>query len=283
MGEKYSGNPGHHAVLPFEPRLAIASLSGESDVDWARNAAPYVGCAFLGGIALDDPTREAARQLVARDRNEFLPPDPIAFVDDQLARLELVDVRAGFNVRSTTLDPIHEVAGVCANRNAIVEINAHCRQDEMCDVGAGQTLLSEPVRLCEQVRTAASAGAPVSVKVRTEVPGVDLPSLCRRLVDAGAAVIHVDAMDSESVVADLPDDAFVIANNGVRDRATANEYFEYGADAVSIGRPSDRPAVLARVRRAVEDWVADASTTHHESTSTNRGNHSTPEEPHTDA
>ena len=67
---------------PF--RLAVASLSGQSDADWARAAAPYVGGAFLGGIALDDPTRAAARHLIARDRDEFLPPDPVAFVDDQL-------------------------------------------------------------------------------------------------------------------------------------------------------------------------------------------------------
>ncbi|MFT4884686.1 MAG: TIM-barrel protein, partial [Natronomonas sp.] len=223
----------------FEPRLAVASLSGESDAEWAQQAAPHVGCAFLGGIALDSATREAAREMVDRDRTEFIPDEPIAFIDEQLAALDGVDVRAGFNVRSATLEPIAEAAAVCANHDAILEINAHCRQAEMCAVGAGQSLLRDGDRLCEQVVTAADAGATVSVKIRTEVEGVDLPALARRLADAGADALHVDAMDSEPVVAEVAEaapDVFLVANNGVRDRATAYEYLEYGADAVSVGR-----------------------------------------------
>jgi len=62
-------------------------------------------------------------------------------------------------------------------------------------------------------------------------------------------------MDSEAVVTDVVSrvpEAFVIANNGVRDRETVREYLEYGADAVSVGRPSDDPRVLWRVLRAVD-------------------------------
>ncbi|WP_254840830.1 tRNA-dihydrouridine synthase [Natronomonas marina] len=243
----------------FAPRLAVASLSGEAGAEWATRAAPYVGCAFLGGIAIDGATRNAAREMVARDREEFLPPDPVAFVDAQFAALESVDVRPAVNVRSRTLPPISEVGAVCAARGAVLEINAHCRQDEMCAAGAGQRLLREPERLCEQVEAAAESGAAVSVKVRTEVDGVDLPALAGRLDSAGADALHVDAMDSEGVVGEVVEaapGAFVVANNGVRDRETAVEYLEFGADAVSVGRPSDDPAVLDRVERAVSEWFA---------------------------
>ena len=244
----------------FVPRVAAASLSGESDADWAGAAAPHVGCAFLGGIAIDGATRRAAREMVDRDREEFLPPDPLAFVDSQLAELEPVDVRPGFNVRSATLEPVAVVAAVCADRGAVLEVNAHCRQDEMCAAGAGEALLRDGDRLCEQVAAAAETGATVSVKVRTEVEGVDLPSLSGRLADAGADVLHVDAMDSEPVVGDVVEAApaaFVIANNEVRDRASVREYLELGADAVSVGRPSDDPVVLRRVREAVAAWFDD--------------------------
>jgi len=218
--------------------------------------APYVGGAFLGGIAIDEPTREGAREMVERDRTEFLPPDPIAFVADQLRSLHDVPVRPGVNVRTTTRDPLAAVAAVCADHDAILELNAHCRQDEICRRGTGQALLTDPDRLCEQVRTAIERGPTVSVKVRTEVPGVDLPALADRLVAAGADIVHVDAMDSESVVADVVDatDATVIANNGVRDRETVFEYLRYGADAVSVGRPSDDPEVLSRVEAATTAW-----------------------------
>lgn len=246
---------------PFAPRVALASLSGESDAAWARAGSEYAGAAFLGGIALDEQTRDAARELVARGRAEFLPPDPAAFVAEQVAALADAPIRPAVNVRTTTLDPLARVAGICAESDAIIEVNAHCRQDEMCRAGAGETLLAEVDRLCEQVTTASEQGAVVSVKVRTEVSGVDLPNLCARVERAGADILHIDAMDSEPVVGHVADatDCFVVANNGVRDRATVREYLAYGADAVSVGRPSDDPAVLARVRAATTAWFEDSN------------------------
>lgn len=237
----------------FEPRLALASLSGEADATWARAGSEFVGCAFLGGIALDDPTRKAARSMLDRDREEFLPPDPITFVDDQLTALDDTPIRPGFNVRTTSHEPLRSVATVCADHDAILEINAHCRQAEMCAVGAGETLLRDVDRLVQQVRVASDAGADVSVKVRAELDDVDLIRVTRAAAAAGGDCIHVDAMDSEGIVREIVDaaDLFVIANNGVRDRATVREYLEYGADAVSVGRPSDNPYVLQRVSRAL--------------------------------
>ena len=246
----------------FTPRVALASLSGAADAAWARAGADNAGAAFLGGIALDGQTREAARDLAARDREEFLPPDPVAFVDSQLDALADVPIRPGVNVRSAAPEPVGEVARVCAHRGAIVEINAHCRQPEMCAAGCGETLLREPDRLRAYVAAASDAGAAVSVKVRAEVPGVDLADIARAVAAAGADAIHVDAMDSESViraVVDTTPSLFVIANNEVRGPESVDEYLGYGADAVSIGRPSTDAAVRRRVRHAVDAWTdADA-------------------------
>jgi tRNA-dihydrouridine synthase len=97
----------------------------------------------------------------------------------------------------------------------------------------------------------------VSVKVRAEVDGVDLAETARRVRAAGADVFHVDAMDSEAVIADVAEaapDLVLVANNGVRDRVTVSEYLGYGADAVSVGRPSTDREALCRVRRAVDEW-----------------------------
>jgi TIM-barrel protein len=237
--------------------LALASLSGAADAGWARAGAPHADLAFLGGIALDADARSAARDLVARGREEFLPDDPLAFVDAQLAALDDAPIRAGMNVRSATVAPVREAATVCAAHDAVLEVNAHCRQDELCAAGCGETLLRDPARLARYVAAASDAGATVSVKLRAEVAGVDLPATVRRVADAGADVVHVDAMDSEPVVADVAaaaPDVFLLANNGVRDRATAWEYLAYGADGVSVGRPSDDPAVLRRVAAAVDGW-----------------------------
>jgi triphosphoribosyl-dephospho-CoA synthase len=246
---------------PFAPRLALASLSGESDAAWARRGASEAGAAFLGGIALDGPARDAARDLVARDRVEFLPPDPFAWIDDQLSSLSDAPIRPGVNVRATTPESVRRAAEVCADHGAILEVNAHCRQEELCAVGCGEALLADADRLVRYVEAAAGTGATVSMKARTEVDGVDLPATAAAVADAGADLIHVDAMDSEGVVAQVVEavpTAFVVANNEVRDARSVREYLAYGADAVSVGRPSDDPRVRRRVRDAVESWFDGA-------------------------
>lgn len=243
------------------PRVWVASLSGESDACWAARATPFVDGAILGGIAIDDQTRKAARSLVARGRSEFLPADPIAFADRHLAALEAAPIVPGINVRTTTLEPLSALARVCRRREAILELNAHCRQAEMCEVGAGQRLLAEPAALLEQVRTVADVGPPVSVKVRAETD-VQLPPLAGRLEAAGCEMIHVDAMDDEPVVEAIRNatEMSVIANNEVRGRETVFEYLSYGADAVSVGRPSDNPAILTAVSNATAEWFASDQT-----------------------
>jgi len=245
----------------FTPRVAAASLSGESDAVWARRVAPHVGAAFLGGVCLDDATREAAAAMVAdRDRDEFLPDDPVAFIAAELDALAGVPLQPGVNVRSATTEPIREAGVICAEHGAILEVNAHCRQAELREAGCGEALLADADRLTAHVQAATEAGAAVSVKVRAEVPGVDLSSVARRIRDAGADAIHVDAMDSESVVSDVAEatpELFLIANNGVRDQTTVREYLGYGADAVSLARPTDRTAVLERVRAATDEWFAN--------------------------
>ncbi|TKX76963.1 dihydropyrimidine dehydrogenase [Halorubrum sp. SD626R] len=251
------------------PFLAAASLSGAADAGWARRAAPHVDAAVLGGIALDPPSRSAARALVSRDRSEFLPDDPVAWIGRQLDAVADAPAVPGVNVRSATLDPIREAAAVCADRGAVCEINAHCRQPELREVGCGESLLRDTDRLAEYVAAAAQTGATTSVKVRAEVEGVDLVDVADAVERAGADWLHVDAMDSERVVRDLAErgptvlrtdaatpqtDLTVIANNGVRGRETVSEYAAHGADAVSVGRPSERPAALARVADAVTAW-----------------------------
>lgn len=269
----------------FEPRVALASLSGRSDAAWAAAGSDYAGVAFLGGLALDEATRSAAAAMVERDRAEFLPEDPVAFVGDQLDALEGIPIRPAINVRTTgpmeshgTGSTLERVAARCARRGAILEVNAHCRQHEVCAVGSGQALLRQPERLCRQVAVASGTGATVSVKVRTEVPGVSLPALARQLECAGADIVHVDAMDSEAVVGDIAEatDRFVIANNGVRDRQTVREYLSLGADAVSVGRPSDDPAVLSQVHEAAREWFDSRETvgTGEDGRATSRGGQS---------
>lgn len=239
-------------MIEIDPPIALASLSGRSDARWARAADGIAGAAFLGGIALDEPTQAAARAAVARGREEFLTDDPTGFIETQLRRLDGCAIQPGVNVRAGSAAAVRGAAAVCARHDAILEVNAHCRQPECTAIGCGQAMLRRPGRLAELVAAAEAEGAVVSVKVRTEVPGVDLPALAAELDAAGARFVHVDAMDSRGVVADVVGavGCDVIANNGVRTAADVEEYLGYGAAAVSVGRPSTDPEAVARIAAA---------------------------------
>jgi len=66
-----------------------------------------------------------------------------------------------------------------------LEINAHCRQEELCAVvGCGETLLRDSDRLAEYVDRAAETGVTVGVKVRAEVPA---SSTCRHWLENSSA------------------------------------------------------------------------------------------------
>lgn len=247
----------------FNPRLALASLSGESDASWAAARSAVVGAAFIGGISMCEATRSASRELVTRGRHEFLPPDPFVFLEEQLEALADEPMQVGVNLRTGDNQALRRAAHLCATYDAIVEINAHCRQPEICAIGAGQRLLQNPTALVEQVGIAATTGADVSVKVRAEIPHVCLPDIAEAIENVGASVIHVDAMDSEAVIKRITDrsELFVIANNGVRDARTTLEYLKFGADAVSVARASDQPAVLTTINSATQDWFDHYRTT----------------------
>jgi tRNA-dihydrouridine synthase len=67
----------------------------------------------------------------------------------------------------------------------------------------------------------------------------------------------MDTPESVAQVAAAAPEATVVGNNGVRDAPTARRYLDRGADAVSVGRPTGEPELLARVTGDVETaWRA---------------------------
>jgi len=70
------------------------------------------------------------------------------------------------NVRAASLEPYLQAAQLAKAYGAILEINAHCRQPEMLELGAGEALLRDVPRLCEYIRDIKKTGVVLSVKIR---------------------------------------------------------------------------------------------------------------------
>jgi tRNA-dihydrouridine synthase len=152
----------------------------------------------LGGYNADQATLNAGQKILARGRPEFdLKPEKlIAHLEEQLTLVKdqnLWDGKISVNLRALTPNPIIEVSRL--DNVDVVEINAHCRQPEITDLGCGQSLLETPFHLEEFTREVVKkAKSKVSVKIRANVQGVDDLEIARAVEHAGADYLHVDAM-----------------------------------------------------------------------------------------
>jgi TIM-barrel protein len=218
--------------------IAVASMAGITDSKFAagfKNA----GLIVLGGFNLDKPTNDAAKKEIERGRTEFVSDAPIEFLRSELeAAKELTTIAV--NVRAATLGPYIEAAAIAKEFNAILEINTHCRQPEMIELGAGEALLKNIPVLCEYIREIKKTDVVLSVKIRANV--VNDVELAKAIEKAGADIIHIDAMHPDGVDIGVikrvrnATNLFIIGNNSVVNFEIAKEMFSHGADMVSVAR-----------------------------------------------
>ena len=224
----------------FKNPIALAPMGGITNSGFANENAKDAGLVLLGGYNLDAATQKAASEMLARGREEFESDEPLKLIESEIKAVNEGPV-VGVNVRSTTIEPLIEAAKIAKDAGAILELDAHCRQKEITDIGAGQALLSNLPKLCDWIGQIKGTGVVLSVKVRANV--VDDIGLVQQIENAGADILHLDAM-KEGAGADLnliknirdSTRMFLICNNSVTDIDAAQDMFTRGADMVSVAR-----------------------------------------------
>jgi TIM-barrel protein len=215
--------------------LVLASIAGLTNSSFAITRS--AGLAILGGYNLDEATIKAAKELVKKGRSEFAYDDPMPVIKNELGVMNATEIIAGVNARSSTLEPLLEIAELTHQEGAILELNAHCRQPEMEAIGAGQFLARDLTKLGEWIQEIKQTDVPLSVKIRAGVVG-DV-ELAKAIDRAGADAIHIDTMDSGPTLIKKIRNATtlkIIANNSIVDYSSAHKMFSMGADYVSVAR-----------------------------------------------
>ena len=118
-------------------------MAGITNAEFAMKLIPYgFDTVTIGGYNLDAPSIEACEKIIKRGRKEFNYPQDkvISQIEHETKTIkENFNVCVSANLRSTTPGPIIEASQI---RNLdIVEINCHCRQEELTQVGCGQAML----------------------------------------------------------------------------------------------------------------------------------------------
>ncbi len=225
----------------------VAPMAGITNADFLNKVIPYgFNVATLGGYSLDAPTIEASKQIIERGRKEFdFPLDEIfSHIENEVNSIKKVHkkVKVSANVRSTTPQPIIDVGNI--KNLDIVEINCHCRQEEILAIGCGQEMLKRN-DLKEYISEIVdNVGCEVSVKIRANVEGIDTFNIVNLIEDAGANYVHIDAMKKGVFDADYEllekicenSNISVIGNNSIDSEKNLEKMLKTGVDGFSIAR-----------------------------------------------
>ena len=225
----------------------VAPMAGITDAEFLKKVIPYgFDVATLGGYSLDAPTIDASKKIIQRGRKEFVFPlsDIFTHIENEVASIKKVhdNVKVSANVRSTTPQPIIDAGNI--KDLDIVEINCHCRQKEILDIGCGQEMLKRNDLADFISQVVDNVNSEVSVKIRANVDGVDTLKIAKLIDETGADYLHVDAMQKGIFDADynllrkLSDmvQIKVIGNNSVNSQTNIKKMVETGVSGFSIAR-----------------------------------------------
>ena len=225
----------------------VAPMAGITNADFLNNVIPYgFDVATLGGYSLDMPTIEASKKIIERGRKEFdfSLDDIFSHIENEVASIKKVHdgVKVSANVRATTPQPIIEVGKI--KDLDIVEINCHCRQDEILAIGCGQEMLKRDDLGDFISQVVDNVGCEVSVKIRANVEGVDTLKTACLIEEAGADYLHIDAMKKDVFDADYDlvkkicdnTNIKVIGNNSLNCEGNIKKMIKTGIYGFSMAR-----------------------------------------------
>ena len=221
-------------------------MAGITDAKFAIKLIPYgFDTVTIGGYNTDNESIEACEKIIARGRKEFnYPKDEIySVIENEVNTIkDNFDVTVSANLRGTTPDPLIEISKI-PNLD-IIEINCHCRQEELVRVGCGQSMLQRPDLEDYIKEVVKKSQSKVSMKMRANVEGVDNLEIAKLAEDCGVDYLHIDAMKRGVRDADFDlinkisneTNIFIIGNNSINSIAQAEKMLNAGANGISIAR-----------------------------------------------
>ena len=200
-------------------------MAGITNAEFAMKLIPYgFDTVTIGGYNTDQESIDACEKIIARGRKEFnYPLDEIySVIENEVNTIkEKYNVTVSANLRARSPEPIVKISKI-PNLD-IVEINCHCRQEELVNAGCGQSMLLREDLEDYIKEVVKNADAKVSMKMRANVEGVNNLEIAKMADDCGVDFLHIDAMKKGVMDADFDlireianeTDIFIIGNNSI--------------------------------------------------------------------
>jgi len=237
----------------FKPPIVQSALAGISNRIFCQEILRYgAGMVTLGGFSIDYESHKATIKMIERGRKEFVLPTKQKnarlwsmnnLVLEKLNKHQSINV----NVRFSKVDNLTKIwLKEFTEYVDFIEINAHCRQEEIINTNGGQSLLINLERLellLNNVRTTLPT-FPLGIKIRGHLVN-EYQNFVRILDKFSISFIHSDAMlpghnrANIKIIQNLVNstDIPVIGNNSVQTINDIMTMLEAGAKAVSVARP----------------------------------------------
>jgi TIM-barrel protein len=246
--------------------VILAAMAGICDGKFCLEAAKAgAGMVIIGGINFDADTINASLKIKARGRSEFhVELDNLEkFLHNEVAIAKKGGAPVAVNVRASTLKGLLRAGEIVQKSGAkAFELNVHCRQAEIIQVGGGEALLFDLRKLEEWIKSLREIlKIPLIVKWRGNV--INDIALAKTLESLNVDAFHIDAMKPGYPEADLEtirrvskkkkSEIFLIGNNSITSVDSALKMIHAGAQAVSVARYTrDNPKLVGKLALEVE-------------------------------
>lgn len=240
-------------------RVILAAMAGITDGEFAARvySTGLVGRVTIGGYAIGKEMTLASKQSTQRGRDEFIFPggEEAKFIAHELEKIpQKTDVI--INVRSNNSEESFSFIKAFSDRISIyplIEVNAHCRQQEILDKGGGENLVHRPKILSNIISVFKSQDFLVSLKIRGNT--VDPRSFSKILNRWEVDYLHIDSYRDGEEGTDLNllnqfsehCRAEMIGNNSVIDQKSARAILDTGVNFFSVARAAGENPEIFRI------------------------------------
>ncbi|MHA2073923.1 MAG: hypothetical protein ACW97X_04845 [Candidatus Hodarchaeales archaeon] len=235
----------------------LAAMAGITDGEFTKYFLEEGGAGYvtIGGYSIGKELSEASLESFRRGRSEFLLQSnnesheifQEARKIKQFSRL-FINLRINNHLNAKSF--ANELADFSGNDLPTIEINAHCRQEEIMYLGGGQSLLRRMKELIKIIKVFQAKDFNVSVKIRGNAipPHEILP-----LIDSWHVnYFHIDSYKAGKEGTDLEllslySNAIntpIIGNNSIVDFHSACEVLNTGVNYFSIARAAQKDRLV---------------------------------------
>ncbi|UCG90249.1 MAG: hypothetical protein JSU57_00555 [Candidatus Heimdallarchaeota archaeon] len=234
----------------------LAAMAGITDGDFANYCLLEGGAGMvtIGGYPIGREMITASVKVAQRGRKEFIlqvgkEASEILREAQIISSLTSLIINLRLNNLKDTRKFIHRFEDLIIER-PIIEINAHCRQSEISQIGGGQGLLQRFDVLTNIIKAFHSKDFKISLKVRGNVihPDILIPRVNQWQLD----FLHIDSYKTGEKGTDLgllehyvnEINAPLIGNNSVVDKKSAQAILSTGAQYFSVARAARKNPLI---------------------------------------